>query len=168
MSIKHVSKGKYVSLIVRFSIRSAFPMGLPEEFAFSAVYRMTGNTPTKSWNLWQMQDLNRNEQLAVRLNGEALSVEFSYRTQENRVMTALFPYQTQLFNSQWHKILLVVKKGSVSLKTDCTAADSQQLAPRGRVNLDGFTHIGKLKDNPAVAVPVSIKLDDVFTHKSQF
>lgn len=142
-------------------------MGLPEEFAFSAVYRMTGNTPTKNWNLWQMQDLNRNEQLAVRLNGEALSVEFSYKTQENTIMTALFPHQTQLFNSQWHKIFLVVKKSSVSLKTDCTT-DSQQLAPRGRVHLDGFTHIGKLKDNPAIAVPVSIKLKDAFLYKSQF
>lgn len=109
-----------------------------------------------------MQDLNGNEQLAVRLNGEALSVEFSYRTQENRLMTALFPYQTLLFNSQWHKILLLVKKGSVSLITDCTATDSQQLAPRGQVNLDGFTHIGKLKDNSAIAVPVGIKLNFFF------
>lgn len=138
-------------------------MGLPEEFAFSAVYRMTGNTQTKIWNLWHMQDLNGKEQIAVTLNGEALSVEFSYKTQENGVMTALFPYQTQLFNSQWHKILLVVRKDSVSLKTDCTATDTQQLAPRGQINLDGFTHIGKLKDSSAIAVPVSKKLDD-FPH----
>lgn len=143
-------------------------MGLPEEFAFTAVYRMTGNTSTKNWNLWQMQDMNRNEQLAVRLNGESLSVEFSYRTQENRVMTVLFPHQTHLFDSQWHKILLAVKKGSVSVKTDCSESDSQQLAPRGRVNLDGFTLIGKLKHNPAIAVTVSIMPDDVFTHKSPF
>lgn len=139
-------------------------MGLPEEFAFSATYRMIGNTPNKSWNMWQMRDLNGKEQLAVRLNGEALSVEFSYRTQENRVMTALFPYQTHLFNSQWHNILLLVKKGSVSLITDCMATDSQQLAPRGQVNLDGFTHIGKLKDNSAIAVPVRIKLNLFYTY----
>ncbi|XP_073690689.1 collagen alpha-1(IX) chain [Garra rufa] len=141
----------------RINTRSAFPMGLPEEFAFSATYRMSGNTPNKSWNLWQMQDLNGNEQLAVRLNGEALSVEFSYRTQENRLLMALFPYQILLFNSQWHKILLLVKKGSVGLITDCTATDSQQLAPRGQVNLDGFTHIGKLKDNSAIAVPFELQ-----------
>lgn len=134
-------------------------MGLPEEFAFSATYRMSGDTLNKSWNVWQMQDLNGKEQLAVRLNGEALSVEFSYRTQENRGMIALFPYQTLLFNSQWHNILLLVKKGSASLITDCMATDSQQLAPRGQVNLDGFTHIGKLKDNSAIAVPVRIKLN---------
>lgn len=139
-------------------------MGLPEEYAFSATYRMSGNTQSKIWNLWQMQDLNGNEQLAVRLNGEALSVEFSYRTQENRQMTALFPYQTLLFNSQWHKIVLLVKKASVSLITDCTATDSQQLAPRGQVNLDGFTHIGKLKDNSAIAVPVNFSFLSIFTH----
>ncbi len=139
-------------------------MGLPEEFAFSATYRMSGNTQSKSWNLWQIQDLNGNKQLAVRLNGEALSVELSYRTQENRQMTALFPSQTLLFNSQWHKIVLLVKKGSVSLITDCTATDSQQLAPRGQVNLDGFTHIGKLKDNSAIAVPVNCSFLSIFTH----
>lgn len=144
-------------------IRSAFPMGPPEEFAFSATYRMSGSTPNKNWNLWQMQDSNGKEQLAVRLNGEALSVEFSYRTQENRVMTALFPYQTHLFNSQWHNILLLVKKASVRLITDCMATDSQQLVPRGQVNLDGFTHIGKLKDNSAIAVPVRTKLNFIYT-----
>lgn len=147
-------------------------MGLPEEFAFSATYRMSGDTPNKSWNMWQMQDLDGKEQLAVRLNGEALSVEFSYRTQENRAMTALFPYQTLLFNSQWHSILLLVKKGSASLITDCMATDSQPLAPRGQVNLDGFTHIGKLKDNSAIAVPVRIKLNfsllSVFTQIQVF
>ncbi|XP_016403699.1 collagen alpha-1(IX) chain-like [Sinocyclocheilus rhinocerous] len=141
----------------RINTRSAFPMGLPEEFAFSGTYRMSGSTLNNSWNLWQMQDLNGNEQLAVRLNGEALSVELSYRTQENKLKTALFPYQTLLFNSQWHKILLLVKKGSVSLITDCTATDSQQLAPRGQVNLDGFMHIGKLKDNSAIAVPFELQ-----------
>jgi len=87
-------------------------------------------------------------------------------------MTALFPYQTLLFNSQWHNILLLVKKGSASLITDCIATDSQQLAPRGQVNLDGFTHIGKLKDNSAIAVPVRIKLNfslsSVFTQIQVF
>lgn len=130
-------------------------MWLPEELAFSATYGMNGSTLNKSWNLWQIQDLTANEQLAVRLNGEALSVEFSYRTQENKLKTAIFPYQTLLFNSQWHKILLLVKKGSVSLITDCIATDSQQLETRGQVNLDRFTHIGKLKQNSAIAVSVN-------------
>uniref|UniRef100_A0A8C1QN65 Thrombospondin-like N-terminal domain-containing protein n=1 Tax=Cyprinus carpio TaxID=7962 RepID=A0A8C1QN65_CYPCA len=136
---------------------SVFPMWLPEELAFSATYGMNGSTLNKSWNLWQIQDLTANEQLAVRLNGEALSVEFSYRTQENKLKTAIFPYQTLLFNSQWHKILLLVKKGSVSLITDCIATDSQQLETRGQVNLDRFTHIGKLKQNSAIAVSFELK-----------
>ncbi|XP_052006405.1 collagen alpha-1(IX) chain-like [Xyrauchen texanus] len=146
----------------RINTRSVFPMGLPEEFAFSATYRMSGNTPNMNWNLWQMQGLNGNEQLAVRINGETLSVEFAYRTHENRVMTASFPYQTHLFNSEWHTISLVVKKGSVSLISDCTVTDSQQLAPRGQVQLDGFTHIGKLKDSSAIAL--SFELQSMLIH----
>uniref|UniRef100_A0A671SBV6 Collagen, type IX, alpha 1b n=1 Tax=Sinocyclocheilus anshuiensis TaxID=1608454 RepID=A0A671SBV6_9TELE len=157
MTSQHIAYKIGPEFNFRIKTRSAFPMGLPEEFAFSGTYRMSGSTLNKSWNLWQMQDLNGNEQLAVRLNGEALSVEFSYRTQENKLKTALFPYQTLLFNSQWHKILLLVKKGSVSLITDCTVTDSQQLAPRGQVNLDGFTHIGKIKNNSAIAVPFELQ-----------
>ncbi|TRY82523.1 hypothetical protein DNTS_005837 [Danionella cerebrum] len=141
----------------RINTRSAFPVGLPEEFAFCVTFRMSGKTAKQIWNLWQMQDMSGKEQLAVRLNGEAMSVEFTYRTLENRAMTALFPYQAHLFNSQWQKITLMVRKGSVSLRTNCVETDSQQLPPRGPVNLDGFTHIGKLKDNSAVAVPFELQ-----------
>ncbi|XP_072526165.1 collagen alpha-1(IX) chain-like [Salminus brasiliensis] len=141
----------------RINTRSAYATGLPEQFTFEAVFRMDGNTLSKNWNIWQMQDLNGNEQLAVRLNGPALSLEFSYITVENRPMTALFPYLPLLFNSRWHKMLLVVRKSSVSLVLDCISVDSQQLPARGTVNLDGFTHIGKLKDNPAVPVPFELQ-----------
>ncbi|KAL6466454.1 hypothetical protein MHYP_G00242580 [Metynnis hypsauchen] len=141
----------------RINTRSAYPAGLPEEFAFEAVFRMEGSTMSKNWNIWQMQDQNGNEQLAVRLNGQAFSLEFSYITAENGAMTALFPYLPFLFNSQWHKILLVVRKGTVTLVLDCVLVDSQQLPPRGAVSLDGFTHIGKLKDNPAVSVPFELQ-----------
>ncbi|XP_069000215.1 collagen alpha-1(IX) chain-like [Embiotoca jacksoni] len=55
----------------RINTRSAYPLGLPEEFAFVAMLRMSGSTIYKNWNIWQMQDVNGAEQLAVRLNGES-------------------------------------------------------------------------------------------------
>lgn len=137
-------------------LRSAYPLGLPEEYAFLTVFRMNGRTVTKNWNLWQIQDLDTIEQLSVGMNGEKQSLEFSYTTPDKSRQTAAFSFLPFLFDSQWHKIVLIVKRGTVSLFVDCVMIDSQSLSPRGEVNLDGFTVIGKLKDNPAIAVPVSL------------
>ncbi|KAG7462787.1 hypothetical protein MATL_G00188450 [Megalops atlanticus] len=141
----------------KIQTRSAYPLGLPEEFAFLSTFRMNGSTINKNWNIWQMQDLNAKEQLAVRMNGESLSLEFSYTTPDKRGQTAVFSFLPFLFDSQWHKILLTVKRGSVNLFVDCIMIDSQNLLPRDKVNLDGFTLIGKLKDNPAIAVPFELQ-----------
>lgn len=73
--------------------RSAYPLGLPEVFAFVTVLRMNGSTVTKNWNVWQMQDLNGEEQLAVRLNGESLSLEFTFTTL-NKTRDGHFPFPT--------------------------------------------------------------------------
>lgn len=138
-----------------FRFRSAYPLGLPDEFAFQAIFRMTGATLNKNWNIWQMLDLNGNEQLAVNLNGEIMSLEFVYLDIGNRQHTVVFPDLLSLFNSQWHKLFLIVKRDSVTLIVDCIIVDTKNVLERNKVNLDGFTHIGKLKDKPAIAVPVS-------------
>uniref|UniRef100_A0A4W5KDK4 Thrombospondin-like N-terminal domain-containing protein n=1 Tax=Hucho hucho TaxID=62062 RepID=A0A4W5KDK4_9TELE len=137
--------------------RSAYPLGLPEEFEFVTVLRMNGSTVTKNWNFWLMQDLNGEEQLAVRLNGESLSLEFTFTTLNKTRETAVFPFLPFLFNSQWHSILLKVNKHSVTLFVDCIMVDSQNTPQRGIVNLDGYTLIGKLKDNPVLAVPFELQ-----------
>ena len=116
---------------------------------------MTITTLHKNWNIWQMLDLEGNEQLAVNLNGELMSLEFVYTSIGNRRETAVFSNLPFLFNSQWHKLFLVVKRDSVTLTVDCIIVDTKNVPARNKVNLDGFTHIGKLKDQPAIAVPVS-------------
>ncbi|KAL2083210.1 hypothetical protein ACEWY4_020983 [Coilia grayii] len=104
-----------------------------------------------------MLDLNGNQQLAVGLNGELMSLEFVYTAIGNRRQTVEFPNLPLLFNSQWHKLFLVVKKGSVTLMVDCIIVDTKDMPLRNTVNLDGFTHIGKLKDQPAIAVPFELQ-----------
>nr|XP_015218233.1 PREDICTED: collagen alpha-1(IX) chain-like [Lepisosteus oculatus] len=137
----------------RLQTRAAYPFGLPEEFSFLATFRMSGSTLHKNWNIWQIQDAFGNEQLAVRMNGKTRSVEFSCARADHSLQTAVFSFIPSLFDSQWHKILLSVETGSVTLFVDCDLIDSQKISPRGGVNLDGFSSIGKLKDNAAVAVP---------------
>lgn len=122
-----------------------------------AVLRMSGSTISKSWNIWQMQDVNGNEQLALRLNGESKSLEFTFTALDTgRRQTAAFSALDFLFNEQWHKVLLDVSRRTVTLFVDCVTIGSQTVPPRHKASLDGFTLIGKLKDNPVMAVPVRL------------
>ena len=102
-----------------------------------------------------MQDVNGSEQLSVRLNGESKSLEFTFTELDSRSrQTVVFSPLAFLFNEQWHKVLLYVSRSSVTLYVDCVTVGSQNIPPREAVSLDGFTLIGKLKDNPVMAVPV--------------
>lgn len=130
---------------------------MPDEFAFVAVLRMSASAINKNWNIWQMQDVNGNEQLAVRLNGESKSLEFTYTTLDSGRQDAIFSPASLLFNDQWHKVLLQVSRGSVALFVDCAMIESQTIPARQKVSLDGFTLIGKLKNNPVMAIPVRLK-----------
>lgn len=136
--------------------RSAYPLGLPEEFAFLAVLRMSGSTVNQNWNIWQMQDVNGDEQMAVRLNGESKSLEFTFTALNGGRQTVVFSPLGFLFNDQWHRVFLEISRDSVALFVDCVLIDSQDIPPRLEVSLNGFTLIGKLKDNPVVAVPVCL------------
>lgn len=136
------------------SFRSAYPLGLPEEFAFVAVMRMTASTLNKNWNIWQMQDVNGSEQLAVRLDGLSKSLEFTFTALDAGRLHVAFSPVAVLFNDQWHKVLLEVSGGSVTLYVDCAMIGSQTIQAREKVRLDGFTLIGKLKNNPVMATAV--------------
>lgn len=134
--------------------RSAYPLGLPEEFAFVAVLRMSGSTINKTWNIWQMQSANGEGQLAVRLNGETKSLEFAFTVLNTGKQTVIFSQIDSLFNDLWHNILLEVSRHSVTLFVDCHMIHSEKIPARQKVSLDGFTLIGKPKDNPLIAIPV--------------
>lgn len=103
-----------------------------------------------------MQDVTGNEQLAVRFNGESKSVDFSFAALDAGRQTVDFGPLPFLFNAQWHRVLLDVSRRSVTLVVDCVMIGSQDIPPRDKVSLDGFTLIGKLKDNPVMAVPVRL------------
>lgn len=121
-----------------------------------AVLRMNGSTTNKNWNIWQMQDVNGDEQLAIRLNGESESVEFTFTTLDTEKQTVVFSNLDFLFSEQWHNILLEVSRHSVTLFVDCHIIGSESIPTRQKVSLDGFTMIGKSKDNPLISIPVTL------------
>lgn len=103
-----------------------------------------------------MQDVNGNEQLAIRLNGESKSLEFTFTALDTGRQTVVFSPLDFLFNERWHKVLLDVSRRSATLFVDCVMIGSENVPPRQKVGLDGFTLIGKPKDNPVMAIPVRL------------
>lgn len=134
--------------------RSAYPMGLPKEFAFVAVLRMSGTTINKNWNIWQIQSGNGEEQLAVRLNGETKSLKFVFTVLNTGKQTVIFSQINSLFNDLWHNILLEVSRHSVTLFVDCHMINSEKTPAWQKVSLDGFTLSGMPKDNQLTAILV--------------
>lgn len=118
---------------------------------------MTGNTIRKTWSLWQVLDSSGKEQVGLKLNGQAKCLEFSYKAIDGSLQTVSFLDLPYLFDSQWHKVMVGVEKNSVTLYIDCAMIQTLAIKPRGKINIDGFTTLGKLKNNPQISVPVSCR-----------
>lgn len=132
--------------------------GLPDEYSFLTTFRMTGATLQKYWTIWQIQDSSGKEQVGVNLNGPMKSVEFSYKGVDGSLQTASFLHLPFLFDSQWHKLMISVETTSVTLFIDCIKVETLNIKPKGKISVDGFSVLGRLKNNPQISVPVSFKI----------
>ncbi|OWK55665.1 Collagen alpha-1(IX) chain [Lonchura striata] len=141
----------------RIPTSAIYSNGLPDEYSFLTTFRMTGATLQKYWTIWQIQDSSGKEQVGVNLNGQMKSVEFSYKGADGRHQTASFLHLPFLFDSQWHKLMIIVEANSVTLFIDCIKIESLNIKPKGKINTDGFAVLGKLKNNPQISVPFEIQ-----------
>lgn len=118
---------------------------------------MAGNTLQKYWSFWQVLDSSGKEQVGLKFNGQAKSLEYSYRGTDGNLQTATFLDLPYVFDSQWHKVMIGIEKSTITLYVDCIMIQTLSIRPRGKINIDGFTMLGKLKNNPQISVPVSFK-----------
>ncbi|XP_041045237.1 collagen alpha-1(IX) chain [Carcharodon carcharias] len=132
--------------------RIIYPRGLPEEYSFVTTFRMVKNTVNKVWNLWQIVDENGYKQVGLRLNGNTQSLEFYLVGLDSNLQSVIFRAISQIFDTEWHKILVGVERDTVSLFVDCHRVASQPIKPKGTVNVEGDTLIGRLDTNPKVSV----------------
>ncbi|XP_008936393.1 PREDICTED: collagen alpha-1(IX) chain-like, partial [Merops nubicus] len=137
----------------RIPTSAIYSNGLPDEYSFLTTFRMTGATLQKYWTIWQIQDSSGKEQVGVNLNGQIKSVEFSYKGADGSLQTASFLHLPFLFDSQWHKLMISVEADSITLFIDCIKIESLNTKPKGKISIDGFAVLGKLKNNPQISVP---------------
>ncbi|XP_078398964.1 collagen alpha-1(IX) chain-like [Cetorhinus maximus] len=116
---------------------TAFPNGFPLEYSFVTTFRMAGSIIDKNWNIWQIKDPLGNEQVGVRINGETKSVEFYVLGLEGRLQTITFSPIANLFDSEWHKILISVESDTIILFIDCKRVQIQPVKAKGIINTRG-------------------------------
>nr|XP_014349373.1 PREDICTED: uncharacterized protein LOC102355403 [Latimeria chalumnae] len=132
--------------------RILYPKGLPEEYSFVTTFRMMRETIDTVWNLFQIVDEDGYKQIGLRLDGEQQAVEFFLVGQDGNLEVATFPGVSQLFNTEWHKILVGVEMNKITLFVDCQLVGSKPIKTKGTVNVDGETLIGRLDDDPSSSV----------------
>lgn len=144
--------------------RHIYGSGLPEEYSFMFTFRMKDSTKSKYWSIWQIVDSEGKQQASINFNGPKKALEFSYKGVDGKLNTITFAHLPFLFDTNFHKVLFSVQKDKITLYIDCIKVDSFKLVPRGKISLDGYTIIGKLKNNNEVSVPVSVCLTLLFSY----
>ncbi|MGH0148951.1 UNVERIFIED_CONTAM: hypothetical protein FKN15_051444 [Acipenser sinensis] len=134
--------------------RIIYPHGLPEEYSFVTTFRMMKNTINKVWNMWQLVDQDGYKQVGLRLNGDQQGVEFFLVGMDGSLQVVTFPGVSQLFNTEWHKVLVGVERDQVTLYLDCQSIGSKPIKTKGTVNTEGETLIGRLDADPDTSVVI--------------
>lgn len=120
-----------------------YPDGLPSDFSIVATFKVTKETAGKSWDLWQVSDPEGREQVGLRFHGDARSLDFFYAGPGAGRMVRTFGGVEALFDGEWHKLALSVKRGEVGLLVDCREVKVEPLdEPRPAVPR-GYTSIVK-------------------------
>ncbi|OCT80577.1 hypothetical protein XELAEV_18027389mg [Xenopus laevis] len=140
----------------RIQTRYIYASGLPEVYSFMFTFRMRDGTQNKYWSIWQIVDSSGKQQAAINFNGPKKALEFVYKATDGKIHTVTFPNLPFLFNNKFHKVMFSVEKTKLTLFIDCIKVDTFTLVPRGKITVDGYTILGKLKNNHEIAVPVSV------------
>lgn len=120
-----------------------YPDGLPSEYSVIATFKLTKGTAQTSWDLWQVSDPDEREQVGLRFQGDARSLDFFYTTLHGDQMLRTFHNVEKLFDGEWHKLALSVKGSQVRLLIDCEEVSVEPINEPRPVVHQGYTSIVK-------------------------
>lgn len=122
--------------------RTIFPLGVPSQFSFVTTFR-TRKLAKSPWNIIRLTDSQNRPQFLVTLNPRRETIEFSIANHDGKLETVTFR-QSQVFDKNWHKIHFGVYHQRLFLYVDCKEIGSEQLEPRGPIDMNGEVAISKL------------------------
>lgn len=123
--------------------RDVYPDGLPSDYSVIATFKLTKDMVKKSWNLWQVTAPDGQEQVGLRFQGDALSLDFFYISPSGNQMLRTFHGVGKLFDGEWHKLALSVKGSMVKLLIDCEEVSVESIDEPMPVIRQGYTSIVK-------------------------
>ncbi|XP_038152196.1 collagen alpha-1(XXI) chain [Cyprinodon tularosa] len=149
--------------------RSLFPDGLPPSYVFVATLRYKGSVVTEKWDLWRIQTLDGEPQMAVTLDGLDNTVMFTTTSNApSGIQTVKFSQQTarMLFDEKWHQLRLLVTEEDVTLYVDNMEIETQPLEPSVGIFINGKTQVGKYVNKEAT-VPFEIQKLRIYCDPAQ-
>ncbi|MCJ8730920.1 hypothetical protein PDJAM_G00189690 [Pangasius djambal] len=126
--------------------RALFPDGLPPSYVFVATLKYKGSVLTEDWDLWRIQTMDGEPQMAVTLNGLKRTVTFTTTsTAQSGTQTVVFTKSPakKLFDEKWHQLRLLVTEEDVTLYVDDLEIENLPLEPPAGIFINGKTQVGK-------------------------
>lgn len=120
-----------------------YPDGLPSDYSVIATFKTNRETARRSWDLWQVSDLQGQEQVGLRFQDNNRSLDFFYISPRGSQMLRTFAGVEKLFDGDWHKLALSVKDSQVKLLIDCEEVSVESLDEPRPVIRRGYTSIAK-------------------------
>ncbi|KAK2852982.1 hypothetical protein Q7C36_008183 [Tachysurus vachellii] len=126
--------------------RALFPDGLPPSYVFVATLKYKGSVLTEDWDLWRIQTMDGEPQMAVTLNGMKRTVTFTTTSAaQSGTQTVVFTKTPakKLFDEKWHQLRLLVTEEDVTLYVDDLEIENLPLEPPAGIFINGKTQVGK-------------------------
>lgn len=137
------NKEMCLSSFSSLSHSDVYPDGLPSDFSIIATFKVSEETAGRSWDLWEVSDPERREQVGLRFHGDTRSLDFFYTSPHTTKSVRTFSGVERLFDGEWHKFALSVKGDQVRLLIDCQEVQVESVDELRPVVLRGYTSIVK-------------------------
>ncbi|KAK7884037.1 hypothetical protein WMY93_027160 [Mugilogobius chulae] len=126
--------------------RLIHPLGLSPELTLSLSFRLTHDSPSEAFALWQLTDIDHQPKMGLVLDPTLKSLVFFSLDYRGEIQELSFnqPQVHKLFYRSFHKVHVSVSQVSVSLWIDCERVGERAARPAGVLPTDGFEMLGKV------------------------
>uniref|UniRef100_F6ZV77 Collagen alpha-1(XXII) chain n=1 Tax=Ciona intestinalis TaxID=7719 RepID=F6ZV77_CIOIN len=145
--------------------RDVFGKGLPDQYVISSTFRLNDRSSRKIWSIMKIVDSSGNDQFNIRINPRTKSLDFiglglDHRSTSSKFKSRRYPPVENLFDKKFHKVLMHINSGSVTLFIDCVKVGTRRMRQKANeIDIGGTTYLGRTRrDSPAEFEIQSIRL----------
>uniref|UniRef100_A0A672SDW4 Collagen alpha-1(XII) chain n=1 Tax=Sinocyclocheilus grahami TaxID=75366 RepID=A0A672SDW4_SINGR len=122
------------------------PDGLPSTYTIILMFRLLPDSPTETFDIWQVSDKNHKPETGVTIDPSAQTVSFYNKDTTGEIQRATFKNDQvkRIFHGSFHKLHILVSPKSVKLNLDCQEVAEKEIKPAGNTSTDGFQVLGKM------------------------